>query len=127
MHVRTYFRQRRGTRTITEAARATGINKAALSRIERGEQFSKSQQATTLARFYDQRAFTSEAFADAAELSRQLLRNLYPASVLRCLQLERKCACGCGSFLPPESIRSRRYCEGHRRHVRTPASREEGR
>jgi hypothetical protein len=120
VHIRTFYRQRRGTRSFAAAVEATGINKGVLSRIERGEQLPKAGgQVIQLVAFYDREAY----WQGGTWL--EMLRNLYPASVLRCIQLERKCACGCGVFLPPESIRSRLYLEGHRRHrSATPSSPE---
>lgn len=121
VHVRTNFRTRRGDRKFSEAVAATGINKGVLSRIERGEQLPKDGQFAAIGDFYCPEWFaiavygSDPDFRDPAAAASLLL---YPASVLRCLQLERKCGCGCGKSLPPDSLRTKRYCDGHRRHVR---------
>jgi transcriptional regulator with XRE-family HTH domain len=112
MHIRTFFRQSRGDRTLAEASEATGISRGTLSRIERGEQFPKAEQCDRIFAFYCPAGVAFEIPVD------WLLGELYPASVLRLLQLERKCACGCGRSLPPDSLRSKRYLDGHRKHVR---------
>jgi transcriptional regulator with XRE-family HTH domain len=108
MHIRTFYRQRRGTRSFAEAVAATGINKGALSRIERGEQFPKAEQCRRLAEFYD--AETARIVASFVTLKTRpdvYLARLYPASVLRCIQLERKCV-DCGRPLPPDSRANRK-------------------
>ena len=110
MHCRTFYRQRRGDRTLAEAAEATGINEGTLSRIERGEQFPKAEQALDLATFYSPEAFLP--FLAFEPPPRVALRYLYPASVLRCIQLERNCV-DCGKPLPPESRANRkRHAKG---------------
>jgi transcriptional regulator with XRE-family HTH domain len=100
MHVRTFYRQRRGDRTLAEAAEATGINEGTLSRIERGEQFPRGEdQVYALANFYDPRVFREVALpGDGPAI---ILSRLYPASVLRCIQLERNCV-DCGKTAPRE-------------------------
>jgi transcriptional regulator with XRE-family HTH domain len=102
MHVRTFYRQRRGDRTLAEASRATGINEGTLSRIERGEQFPKAEQLSDLLAFYDGECIRQEP--------EHPLAGLYPCSVLRCLQLERNCV-DCGKPLPPESRANRKRHE----------------
>jgi transcriptional regulator with XRE-family HTH domain len=108
MHVRSFYRQRRGTRTLAEASEATGISRGTLSRIERGEQFPKAEQVISLVGFYD--PDTAHIFKGSPP-GRYFFSRLYPNSVLRCLQLERNCV-DCGKALPPESRANRR------RHVR---------
>ena len=114
MHVRTFYRQRRGDRTLAEASQATGINKGALSRIERGEQFPKAEQCRAIAEFY---APDMLRIVTPSMSPRGFLWTLYPKTIWRLLQLERNCACGCGRSLPPDSLRTKRYCDGHRKHV----------
>jgi transcriptional regulator with XRE-family HTH domain len=104
MHCRTFYRQRRGDRTLAEASQATGINEGTLSRIERGEQFPARMQVVPLVNFYDVAAF----WAGGPWL--EMLRNLYPPSVLRVLQNELVCS-RCGKPLPPESRANRRRHE----------------
>jgi transcriptional regulator with XRE-family HTH domain len=112
MHCRTFYRQRRGDRTLAEAAEATGINEGTLSRIERGEQFPKAEQVTAILAFYDE-AVLQAAYRSGVDLrEKRLLCLLYPASVLRCIQLERNCV-DCGKPLPPESRANRkRHAKG---------------
>jgi transcriptional regulator with XRE-family HTH domain len=110
MHVRTFYRQRRGDRTLAEASRATDINEGTLSRIERGEQLPKAEQCHAIAEFYSPEAF--EPFLMFEPPPRVAVRYLYPASVLRCLQLERNCV-DCGKALPPDSRANRkRHIQG---------------
>jgi transcriptional regulator with XRE-family HTH domain len=103
MHCRTFYRQRRGTRTLAEASEATGISRGTLSRIERGEQFPSAKHEVALVLFYD----PSVLVFVGGQITGNPWRNLYPASVLRCLQLERNCV-DCGKPLPPESRANRR-------------------
>jgi len=117
MHIRTLYRQRRGNRKFSEAVAVTGVNKGVLSRIERGEQFPKAEQCRAIAEFYDPDAFRLFNL-DGYDFPGNFLCRLYPASVLRLLQLERNCACGCGKALSPDSLRTKRYLDGHRRHRR---------
>jgi transcriptional regulator with XRE-family HTH domain len=112
MHVRTFYRQRRGARTLAEASEATGISRGTLSRIERGEQFPKAGQFAAVGDFYCPEwlaiAMTVAKYRDPAAAVSLLL---YPASVLRCLQLERNCV-DCGKALPPESRANRKRHQG---------------
>lgn len=107
MHVTTFYRQRRGSRTFEEAVRATGLNPGTLSRIERGEQFPKGgAQIRAIASFYDEDGY------EPCVPPLWNLTNLYPPSIPRCLQLERNCT-KCGKPLPPESrANRRRHMEG---------------
>ena len=114
MHVRTFYRQRRSASwrsgsSFEEAADYTGISKGTLSRIERGEQFPRSDQCLILAAFYtpDLYRFLGDHQTDAV----LYLFDLYPPSVLRCLQLERNCV-DCGKALPPEARANRRRHKG---------------
>ena len=110
MHVTTYFRTRRGDCTLAEASEATGINEGTLSSIERGEQFPKGEdQVYALVNFYDPRVFREVALPGDPLAS--YLQRLYPASVLRCLQIERDCV-DCGRPLPPESRANRKRHQG---------------
>lgn len=108
MHVRTNLRKMRGDRKFSEAVAATGIPKGSLSRIERGEQLPKAEQIPLLACFYDPEAWMIYGNYNP----RGCLIRLYPASVLRCLQLERNCD-RCGKPLPPDSRANRkRHIQG---------------
>ncbi len=106
MHVRCFYRQRRGDRTLVEAARATGINKGVLSRIERGEQFPSRTQIEALAAFYCPESLMIEVGRHG-----WMLAPLYPPSVLRVVWVGRPCV-ECGKNLPPESRRNRKRHEG---------------
>ena len=115
MHVRTFYRQRRGDRTLAEASEATGINEGTLSRIERGEQLPKAEQCRRLAEFYDaETALVVASFVTLRTRPDVYLTRLYPTSVLRCLQLERNCV-DCGKALQPDARANRK------RHERCPA------
>jgi len=107
MHVRTNLRKLRGDRKFSEAVAATGIPKGSLSRIERGEQFPRRGQVFDLAMFYDPETLRALGEARREFHPIALLARLYPASVLRCIQLERNCV-DCGRALPPDARANRK-------------------
>jgi len=47
------LRDLRGSKTLEEVSKQTGLDRGTLSRIERGEQFPRKETAVSLAEFYD--------------------------------------------------------------------------
>lgn len=89
MRIRTFLREIRGNRSLSDAKTITGLDRGTLSRIERGQQFPTDHQADDMTRFYGP--------ADRWYPQRPRLLQDLPAC-------ER-----CGEPLPPTATRSKPY------------------